>query len=933
MSIARIRLHRQLTEAMEQGATVLVPNNRLRDTVVHAYGQSRSRSVFATPQVLGVDVWARNTWNQTASLGRQPYCQRLLVSDTEEMVLWTQIVENSLDSYPLLNPEETATQASRAYQRMKQWNLHKIPADELRSFEVIPDFRVFLNWSRSFAGICARRSVISLVDCLEQLCSDLNSPGSLPVASNFVLLSFHQPPPLYRLLFEKLKNVAQVEEINSGDQEPTITTRRMEFPTGRSEFAYVANWAKELMEKDCQLHIGLVGQLSREQQNELERTLRNTLRPQQLIEFSSEAVLFNSSFRLRSLLDEALIHDAFLIFDLLQNNRQVQAESICRLLRSPYVLSNANEQTRRHRLEQELRRRLTDPCQIRNLVYLAARRGKDYSCPKLVRAIRSVQREFGKLIRPGGKRRKPVAVTPRQWSRFLIQVLRKLGWPGRKLTPFQKRMVITRFEAAFAELAELTPILGKVDFFRAVSRLRQICLNTRLKPGFDSRCQITLANLEEASDLDFDHLWILNFNDQVWPPPVSPLPFLPYPLQKELRMPGSHSDVQVELARQTFSLLLASVSGTVNISHHRSDDDQDFRPSSFGIQIAAETPGSPPSGPVFASLFGDNTETIPELIAVTDDSAVPLEIQPDGGSIGGVSILNDQSNFPFQAFIRHRLNADPQESFASGLTAAARGSAIHEALDHLFSEIGSLDDIPAAAHRIEQLCSRAALAAIEYLQKNHRSVMTRRFTQIEEQRVCKLLKKFLTVEKERGKFAVVAREEDISWHYRNMLFNLKIDRIDRLADGTLAVIDYKTGQKVSSASSWLKPRPDDLQLPFYMTAMAESAHQDDPVTAIAVAQIHVRETSYSGVAEGMLFHSGLKTVDSLLKQHPEITDWQQLLAIFRARVERIADEFADGIALIPANYDRICNNRQIRALCRPPDAGAEMPSMQREPRQ
>ncbi len=44
-------------------------------------------------------------------------------------------------------------------------------------------------------------------------------------------------------------------------------------------------------------------------------------------------------------------------------------------------------------------------------------------------------------------------------------------------------------------------------------------------------------------------------------------------------------------------------------------------------------------------------------------------------------------------------------------------------------------------------------------------------------------------------------------------FNLRLDRIDRLNDGTFLVIDYKSGDV--SPKSWDLPRPDDVQLPLY----------------------------------------------------------------------------------------------------------------------
>ena len=42
---------------------------------------------------------------------------------------------------------------------------------------------------------------------------------------------------------------------------------------------------------------------------------------------------------------------------------------------------------------------------------------------------------------------------------------------------------------------------------------------------------------------------------------------------------------------------------------------------------------------------------------------------------------------------------------------------------------------------------------------------------------------------------------------------LRLDRLDRLNDGSLLVIDYKSGNV--AIKSWELPRPDDVQLPLY----------------------------------------------------------------------------------------------------------------------
>ncbi|MCG8413576.1 MAG: PD-(D/E)XK nuclease family protein [Pseudomonadales bacterium] len=904
MSINRINIQ-PIADRIAAGATILVPNNRLRDAVSHAYASDIAQRVYLTPKVQGIDVWVRESWDHAASLGMEPFACKLPISATEEIFLWIEVIENSLSKYPLLNPEETANQVSRAYQLMKQWRLQRDHAEPLRSYAVIPDIAAYLEWIEEFESLCQERDVISLVDCIEVLCNELADSPEIPVADELVLFNFYQPPPLYAELFSLLSQRTEVSEVQLATDIDTISGDLQEFSNPREEFMHVANWAKQLIEQDSQAHIGLVGELNENQRTELERILHTTLNTNCIVEFTETESVFNSTHSTHSLLDEALVYDAFLLFDLV--NEEQQGEAFCRVLRSPFVLPQSDEQEVRTKLETELRRRVTSHCRLQDLAYYAGREGKEYFCPNLSTAMLAIRESF---------RRMPQLATPREWGQFLEKILSEFDWPGERVTPYQ-RQVQQRFQKALDELATLTPLLGTIDYTRLVARLRNICVRAKYQQQFSPQSQISLYSIDEASGLNFDHLWILNFNDQVWPPPISPSPFLPYTLQKEVGLPGSHSDVQHQFAESAFRILCSSVGNSLHASFHRSDGEQECRVSSYGRsfeRIATDSEFTGDNIPI--PLYGWESSDTPRLSVAADDTAVPLVVTEE--SLGGVSVLSDQSNCPFHGFLLHRLHAEPLESFATGLSRASRGTAMHEALEFLFGQVAGRDSIPGDPNTLTALCDEAAGQAIQFLRKVHQALMTPRFERIEQQRIANLLQRFLKKEKERADFTVAAREQRHSWSYRGMVFNLKIDRVDRLDDGSLAVIDYKTGKTVASPTSWLSDRPQDLQLPFYSTVMNEL--QQESVAAIAIAHVNPERTDYSGIMEQKQFHRSLTSVSEKL---PGDMDWPALNHHFKLKVQEIADEFLQGIARIsPVDYSERCSDPQIRALCRVPDSEA-----------
>ena len=94
-----------------------------------------------------------------------------------------------------------------------------------------------------------------------------------------------------------------------------------------------------------------------------------------------------------------------------------------------------------------------------------------------------------------------------------------------------------------------------------------------------------------------------------------------------------------------------------------------------------------------------------------------------------------------------------------------------------------------------------------------RERMPQRYLELEELRLTRLVTEWLDYESTRLALHVAETEADRTINLAGLTFDLRLDRIDRLNDGSLLVIDYKTGDV--SPKSWDLPRPDDVQLPLY----------------------------------------------------------------------------------------------------------------------
>ena len=104
----------------------------------------------------------------------------------------------------------------------------------------------------------------------------------------------------------------------------------------------------------------------------------------------------------------------------------------------------------------------------------------------------------------------------------------------------------------------------------------------------------------------------------------------------------------------------------------------------------------------------------------------------------------------------------------------------------------------------------------------------------------RLLPQWLDVERTREPFEVQQMEAAFHFQCADLRFNLRVDRIDRLSDGRLVLLDYKSGEV---SRDWSDERPENPQLPLYALSVGEA------VTAVAYARASSRECRFVGVAE------------------------------------------------------------------------------------
>lgn len=235
---------------------------------------------------------------------------------------------------------------------------------------------------------------------------------------------------------------------------------------------------------------------------------------------------------------------------------------------------------------------------------------------------------------------------------------------------------------------------------------------------------------------------------------------------------------------------------------------------------------------------------------------------------------------------------------------------LHEALFILWGELGDSDGLATLDDNAERaLCLRSSAEGLKKLPAGRRRQVGQACLDLEKTRLTSLLREWLQVERQREeKFTVAAREEKMSVTLGRLTLRLQVDRVDTLADGGNAIIDYKSS--VSKVGDWLGRRPPKPQLLLYGLAVAEQ-----PV-ALSFAQVRARESKFVGLGENA-FAAGVTTdVARAVKGKLMADDWQSLNSVWRAQLEQLAEDFLAGEAAVDPLSSSSCTWCGLQSLCR-----------------
>jgi len=886
-------LFARLAEGRAARTTVVTPNARLA-RALEAEADRRQlaagRRSWEAPDILPFADFVRRC-HEDALYGDAGAGLPALLTPGEAQILWEDALHALGWRERVLSVPATAALARDAWDLAHAWRIE----GAIEGAAGNEDAQAFAAWCAHYRR---RTRAENLVDSarLPVLVAAQFASGAVRPPGTIVVHAFDLLTPQQEDFLAACERAgARLER--SGPARVRAEVRRAVLESPRAELEHAARWARERLERAAGApapRIAVVVPELAARRAEVARVFARVLEPAGA---PAGAPRFNISLG-TPLAGYPLVDAALDVLELCA--APLAYERVSRLLRSPFVAGGEAERGARARLDAALRRIAPAALSLHRLRALvpeaAARRGA--ACP----AWLALLDRLALACRDDGRTSAP------EWARRFTALLDAAGFPGDRAldsTEFQALAKWRDTVAAFGALGAVSPAWTAAE---ARARLRQLCMDETFQPA-SGEAPVQVLGILESAGLAFDHLWVSGLTEEAWPLAARPHPFIPPALQRQAGIPEASAERSLEIDAALTDAWRTAAPEVVFTSA-RADGDRELLPSPLIAGIAAtdvEALAIPRYPTWRGALFAAGQ--VPGAAGMRPDTLAPA--LGAAASLGGTAVLADQAACPFRAFAHFRLDARALDAPQAGLDAPERGELLHAMMAHLWGALRDQATLMAAGDaRLAALIDEAAAHAVAHLRGKHPGRLEGRFAQLERERLARVAREWLELEKKRSPFEVLEREAPMVLGAGNLRLSGRVDRMDRLLEGGgLAVIDYKSGR--ASVSDWLGPRPDDAQLPLYALAVGE-----DEIRAVAFARLKVGRMGFAGLARDRAALPNVPTVDKHRKAKAE-GSWTQLLARWREEVDALGENFASGDARIdPKRALATCRRCDLRTLCR-----------------
>lgn len=861
--------HAEIDNWIRGGGLVVTASERAARSLQMAYHRRRRAEGAMAWPAPSIHAW---TSFITASWEKYARDERMLMNSAQEQAFWAEIIgrEQHLATALEAPRQRLAAMAMRAHELLCSFAPRYLRESARSAWDNDPG--AFSAWLAAFDRICRESAFISQARLPLELIPLLQQDAA-PRAP-LLVVGFDRLLPIHKQFFDSWGAWqepgahAQADEIHfykSSDEE--------------SEIAACASWCMSQIAAKPSVRILVISQDIADRRGEFERAFLRHAKPgtRPLFEFSLGV----------SLGDVPIVRAAHLLLRWLDG--PLSETELDWLFSTGLFGAGQTESVALQANMRAIRRRnLTRP-EWTLQAFASQRIAWEGRSHDWLRAMIDAHRILRDMLQ-----------SPIDWVARVPDLLLTAGIPGERALSSPEFQAWQRWEQALDLCASLGFDGRRITWNEFLSSLARVLGETLFAPE-SSDAPIQITGPAESAGLDADALWFLGADEEAWPASGSAHPFLPVHVQREFAMPHASARHDWDLAESITKRLLQSAP-IVNFSYASQKPDTETRPS----RLVARFAGLPL--PLPSQLIATRAE-MKLTVPFADASRVPF---PPGKIRGGSAVLTSQSQCAFKAFATARLGAQSWEPAEFGLSAAQRGLLLHAVLHAIWggppNGLRSLDDLLALSNLNSFVENHVRRVLRDKLPDGTADRMPRRYLELEATRLQRLVTEWLAYEATRIPFTVAETESARTVHIADLELDLRLDRIDRLSDGSMLVIDYKTGDV--SPKAWKLPRPDDVQLPVYAGFAL-----NEQLGGLVFAKIRAGDFEFAGRvtdANATLF-SNLKRTAVLVKR-PLTTEQ---LSEWKSYIEHLARNFVSGRADVdPREYPGTCERCGLHALCR-----------------
>ena len=892
-----------LRPALADGTLMLTPNRRLASRIRMALAAGLDAAPAAP--IMAIADWLQTLWQQMIFRADPLALGQWVLSPAQESALWEQSVRAG--SVPLLRPAQAAEQSASAYRTLALWQQLPLRSNIRDEFLAQPDTATFIEWLDRFERECSGRNAIVVAE-RDRRVVEAALQNRIDLPQKIIGIGFDDMPPLYRTLLQR-SEFSELELPNRLRDAQCVGCDTFE-----QQLQAAALWVQQQMQNNPHGPFAIVVPNLNQQRAVVERVLLDVLTPDHISPNQSRQLPPLNFSAGEPLAQTPLIRCALQLLEL--TAPKIELQTLMQLIRAPFLSGADAIDPIVAFIENitDLRVAELSAAQVRQCADAVAQQFPEWPLPAQLQ-------QLGEHVRR--ERLASARMSASAWADQFSQWLTLLGWPGTRTLDSIEYQQHAQWQQALIDFAQFDQLAGTFDRTQALQRLRQLVQALVFQPQtVDTPIQV--LGVLEAAGLQFSGLWICEMGEDCWPPTASAHPLMPRELQRRLRMPRCDADREYAIAQRLTQSMLASAEHVI-VSYQREREEVECGPSPLFALV--------PQIDLTELLGGGCDELLPSeqrwradnehhALDTFESGNAPVFVT-DERAHGGAGLFKDQAACPFRAFARHRLGARALDEPVAGLDAAERGNILHTALEMVWRELKTHAALIALSEtqRVD-LCERAAEFALKSFRERNAHRIGHRFLRLEAIRLTRLLQQWLSIESERGNFVVDAIEQRRDLQFAGLQLRLRVDRIDRLDDGRLLVVDYKTKNLNCRVEEWLGERPDEPQLPLYSVLLngGESKRDsgsgdDNKVAGIAFAQVRNEKPQFVGVGDEVLQAQGFRTAAQLGEEF-SADSWASLQAHWKTILENLAHDFIAGKAVVDPKAGSACTYCDLASVCR-----------------